>query len=122
MNGNSNTRRGFLKGFGLLSAVAAGASVRSITEADSAGVDLRNSASPVLSTTVDQSLEPTTSMHLALMADNRPREAMRIDSNGMMCMNVGNEQPNNVVKMSVGKDNRLWIQVDDQWRRVALEG
>jgi hypothetical protein len=24
--------------------------------------------------------------------------------------------------MTVGKDNRLWIKVGDEWRRVALEG
>ena len=25
------------------------------------------------------------------------------------------------VEMTVGKDNRLWIKVGDEWRRVALE-
>jgi hypothetical protein len=33
-------------------------------------------------------------------------------------MNVEYE---NKVAMSVGKDNRLWIQVDGQWRRVSLD-
>ena len=29
--------------------------------------------------------------------------------------------PKNSVAMTVGKDNRLWIKVGDEWKRVALE-
>jgi hypothetical protein len=32
-----------------------------------------------------------------------------------------NVEYTNKVAMSVGKDNRLWIQVDGQWRRVAID-
>ena len=28
---------------------------------------------------------------------------------------------NNKVEMSVGKDDRLWIKVGDEWKRVAVE-
>jgi len=28
---------------------------------------------------------------------------------------------NNKVEMSVGKDDRLWIKVGDEWKRVAIE-
>lgn len=32
-----------------------------------------------------------------------------------------NVEYTNKVAISVGKDNRLWIQVDGEWRRVALD-
>jgi hypothetical protein len=28
---------------------------------------------------------------------------------------------NNKVEMSVGKDDRLWIKIGDEWKRVAVE-
>ena len=118
MNG-TNSRRGFLKGFGLLSAVFAGGTAYNPSPTDSRGA-VRSSSDAVRSTPVDQNLAPTTPHHLALVADNTPREAMRINSEGVMMYGSTTEQ--NRVAMSVGRDNRLWIKVDDQWRRVALEG
>jgi hypothetical protein len=73
---------------------------------------------------VDKTLAPTSSSNLTLTADNRPQEAMRINSDGAWGIGVSAPQPEhqNRVAMSVGKDNRLWLQVDGEWRRVALEG
>jgi hypothetical protein len=36
-------------------------------------------------------------------------------------MYYSNDQYENRVEMSVGKDNRLWIKVDGKWHRVAIE-
>lgn len=121
MNGNSNSRRGFLKGFGLLSAVLAGGTAHSVSAA-SAGGAVRDSSDTVRPTVVDQSLAPTSNTHFALVADNVPREAMRIDASGIMCYGTAPQENLNRVALSVGKDNRLWAEVDGQWRRIALEG
>jgi len=122
MNG-TNSRRGFLKGFGLLSAIAAGGVTHSASAA-SAGGAVRSASDPVRSVVVDQSLAPSSSSNLTLTADNHPQEAMRINSDGAWGIGVSTPQPEqqNRVTMSVGKDNRLWLQVDGEWRRVALEG
>ena len=37
-------------------------------------------------------------------------------------INGYNSEVTHKVAMTVGKDNRLWIKVGDEWRRVALEG
>ena len=34
---------------------------------------------------------------------------------------TGYLNPKNTVAMTVGKDNRLWIKVGDEWKRVAIE-
>ncbi len=79
---------------------------------------------------------------LMITGDNRPPEPPKpvvySDNNGytMTCstsvynstLSVGSSHGTtcpsdklNRVSMAVGKDDRLWIKVDDQWRRVALE-
>jgi len=122
MNG-TNSRRGFLKGFGLLSAIAAGGTAHHIANT-STGMAVRDPVDPILSPVVDKALAPASSSNLTLTADNRPQEAMRINSDGAWGIGVSAPQPEhqNRVAMSVGKDNRLWLQVDGEWRRVALEG
>jgi hypothetical protein len=32
-----------------------------------------------------------------------------------------NVEYENKVEMSVGKDNRLWVKVNDEWKRVSIE-
>jgi hypothetical protein len=139
MNG-ANSRRGFLKGFGLLSAVAAGASAPYLANT-SASMDVRHPVDPVLSPPVDQALAPLGLVNLTLTADNTPPpppppatygNGMYLVSNGsgsssyQTVLSLGTESTadttKNNVKMSVGKDNRLWLEVDGKWRRVALEG
>lgn len=34
---------------------------------------------------------------------------------------MGNQVHTHSVSMTVGRDNRLWMKVGDEWRRVALE-
>lgn len=68
-------------------------------------------------------LSPTT---LMLTADNRTAEEKQKENspmigNGFYIQPMEHNKETNTVTMSVGKDNRLWIKVDDQWRRVALD-
>ena len=98
MNG-TNSRRGFLKGFGLFSAAATGAATSHLANS-STGLAVWDPADPILRPVVDnQHLAPPGKVNITLI----------------------NEKQNNV-KMSVGLDDRLWIEVDGKWRRVALEG
>lgn len=147
MNG-TNHRRGFLKGFGLLSAIAAGAATNHFAN-NGTSLAVRDSVDPVLQPPMDIShLAPLGKVNLTLTADNEPPKPPPIQSTNIdmgfmpkgysspivmmgsststhtvMSVGSGGGVPDkNNVKMSVGRDNRLWIEVDGQWRRVALEG
>jgi hypothetical protein len=111
-----NARRGFLKGFGLFSAIAGGVSVPVLAQA-STGSAVRHAIDRDITPPVDQALAPLGLTTLQLSASNKPPLP---PSNGYSFTSMANLDANSV-KMSVGKDNRLWVEVDGTWRRVALE-
>ena len=137
---NVNVRRGFLKGFGLLGAAAGGfLAVQN---------SFANTPSPTpigSSTNVERDIGPVEDIaHLAplgkttlqLTADNIPPPPPKpapiggytfdgyavTGSSHISILYEGYKETDNKVTMSAGKDNRLWIKVGEQWRRVALEG
>ena len=130
-----NARRGFLKNLGLFGAAVAGASAAAAN----------NIAIPAetVGKKIDH-LAPNNDTNLTLQATNREytSEAMRIDQYGNL--GIGTRSPLsdlsvesrpsvyhfqpatppgeiNRVELSVGKDNRLWMNVDGQWKRLAIE-
>ncbi len=140
---NVNARRGFLKGFGLFGAAAGGFLAVQNSFANTP------SPTPIGSSTGSERdigpvediahLAPLGLINIHFQADNRPPPPPPPPSpanhyNGYTISSGGGHSPiiglgnmastegHNNVKMSVGKDNRLWIEVDGQWRRVALEG
>ena len=135
---NVNVRRGFLKGFGLLGAAAGGFLAAQNSFANTPP------PSPIGSPASNQRdlgpvediahLAPLGLVNIHFQADNRPppppppvnhNSVYMMSSGSHYGLGIGNmasTEGHNNVKMSVGKDNRLWIEVDGQWRRVALEG
>ena len=122
---NVNVRRSFLKGFGLLGAAAGGFLAAQNSFANTPP------PSPIGSPTVTERdngpiediahLAPLGSTTLRLQANNELPK--RVEGNGYVVMTgMWPSEDDNKVILSVGKDNRLWIKVDDTWRRVALEG
>jgi len=127
------SRRSFVKGAGLLGLFAAGIKALDSKELPSVKVteakkDISSFAPPTGATTIQ---------FTAKYADtNQPREVMRLDSSGNLGIGV---TPSAFIattlasslydkgfithstSMAVGKDNRLWIKVDDEWRRIAIE-
>lgn len=140
---NTNARRGFLKGFGLLSAAAGGFLATQTSFANTPSptpigspVDVERDIGPVEDIAHLAPLGKTT---LQLTADNIPPPPppppqpapigvnsfdgyTTIGSSYPSILGDGYKETDNKVTLSVGKDNRLWIQVDGTWRRVALEG
>jgi hypothetical protein len=59
--------------------------------------------------------------------EEKPYEGMRLGADGSLGIGGGPyyfssmQKQTHSVTMTVGKDNRLWIKVGDQWQRVALE-
>jgi hypothetical protein len=133
-----NGRRSFIKGFGLFSALGAGygAALLQDRAAQMAGSSLPDANSTTVAEDISH-LAPLGSTTLILTANNKPPPpppptAMTVDgqfftsggyhdlTTAILISDSGNPNQNNV-KMSVGKDDRLWIEVDGKWRRVALD-
>jgi hypothetical protein len=118
------SRRGFLKNFGLLGVVVAGASAA-----------LANNQPIVVPAPTPAPTQPKDFAHLApsddvsgilsLYSDNRSREEKETEYNNSQTHGVifvtNDFKSTNKVHMTVGKDNRLWIKFDDEWKRVALD-
>ena len=109
------SRRGFLKNFGLLGMVVAGASTA-----------LANNEPTV----VPAPEQPKDFAHLApenalttltITGDNRTLEERGTNSDGIYSYSFNSVHVTNQVSMSVGKDNRLWLKIGDDWKRVALD-
>ena len=140
---NTNARRGFLKGFGLLSAAAGGflASQNSFANTPSptpigSAADVKRDVGPIEDIAHLAPLGKTT---LQLTADNippppppppQPAPVGGYGCDGYMItgsfyppiLTSGHKETDNKVTLSVGRDDRLWIKIGDTWRRVALEG
>lgn len=119
-----NARRKFVKGLGLFSALVAGASAHSLANTG-ASVAVRDNVDPVVPQSVDYSLAPPAGapdiqLTGAYGDTNVPLE---ITPRGTGSIYYFSSMPvvTNKVHMAVGRDDRLWIKVGDEWRRVALE-
>jgi hypothetical protein len=69
-------------------------------------------------------LKPEGNHNLVLNGGLKARGGTQVtDANGtsVYFMEPITAEYNNKVEMSVGKDNRLWIKVDEEWKRVAIE-
>lgn len=64
-------------------------------------------------------LAPDNPVTLQLQANPKKVDSPVPVGNGFYI--IPTQEYQNKVEMSVGKDNRLWIKVDNQWKRVALD-
>lgn len=127
-----NDRRKFVRNFGLLGAVFAG---MGSAEAARRGLESNNHGTGVVSngSPVDIShLRPLGTTKISLLADNEPPKPASYSQSGYtISLGQGSQsyvvtsspkfEEQNKVNLSVGKDNRLWVEVDGKWHRVALE-
>jgi len=65
-------------------------------------------------------LKPEGDMNFVLNGNSKPNttDNSKLGSNLYL---IPNAEYQNRVEMSVGKDDRLWIKVGDEWKRVAVE-
>ena len=131
-------RRRFIKGFGLLGLALSGAAAARETISNTGVIGVgtgTNNVPTVIDPPVVEDiahLAPLGHTTLQLVANNIPPPPPPPAQPGEFMFTTGSSYPtilgngysetDNKVTMSVGKDNRLWIKIGEQWRRVALEG
>ena len=108
-------RRNFLKGVGIASAFVAGvAAYKQVKEIADENRDISHLAPPMGAATLQ--LTGAYSEVPKPVFVSSPFVSSTYYVSGLT------SETTNKVSMTVGKDNRLWIYVGDEWRRVALEG
>ena len=108
-----NARRNFLKGVGITSAFVAGvAAYKQVKDIANNSKDISHLAPPSNAST----LQITGSYGKA------PKPEPNLGNVYCFADSDWYSKVTHKVAMTVGKDDRLWIKVGDEWRRVALEG
>jgi hypothetical protein len=103
-----NMRRNFLKGAGIIGAFAIGAaSYRQVKEVAEANRDISHLA------------PPKTAYTLRL---NGSYDEPKVPASPYGIQFLHNPRVTNSVAMAVGKDDRLWMKIGDEWKRVSIEG
>lgn len=128
---NVNERRRFVKGLGFFAAILGGGAAAGAA-ANNTSVGSSNIPNNNIAVTSDPVVEDIT--HLA-----PPENATTIQItgaygkkpepqfvNGLVgdsyYINGFNQETTHKATMAVGLDNRLWLKVGEEWKRVALEG
>lgn len=113
-------RRSFFKGAGIISAVVAAGITPSI---------VNNHVNALSNKKEDiSSLSPESGVtQLSLHGDNRTAKEKQAaqSKNSDSSFAISSFSPSvttNQVSLAVGKDDRLWMKVGNQWKRVVVEG
>ena len=107
-------RRNFLKGVGIASAFVAGvAAYKQVKDIADNSKDISHLAPPDNAQTIQ---------FTGAYGEAPKPEPSYNGFGSSYYINGFNSEVTHKVAMTVGKDNRLWIRVGDEWRRVALEG
>lgn len=105
-------RRNFLKGAGIIGAFVVGAaSYRQVKEMANEHKDISHLAPP--------SNAPVIQFTGAY--GEKPKAPDPTPGQSMFYVNGWNQEVTHRVSMTVGKDNRLWLKIGDEWHRVAIE-
>ena len=121
-----NQRRNFLKGVGIAGAFVAGvAAYKQVKDIADNSKDIRHLAPPDNAHTIQFTGaygEPPKPVPVVEYKGVGIGSSSYSIGSSSYYINGYNSEVTHKVAMTVGKDNRLWIKVGDEWRRVALEG
>jgi len=113
-----NTRRGFLRGAGIFGTIVGGvAAGKMIVEKHYQ--ETKYIPAPEQPKQDISHLAPETPTTLMLQGNPKKKEPSTLE--GSPYSVFSNVEYENKVEMSVGKDNRLWVKVNDEWKRVSIE-
>jgi hypothetical protein len=122
-----NERRKFVKGVGFFAALFAGGSAAVCANTNTpvvvpSPVNVDNNVAPVAVVEDVSHLAPPNHASSLTINGAYGEKPKPIAYGSDYYFSSINQQPTHSVTMTVGLDNRLWIKVDDKWKRVALEG
>lgn len=103
-------RRKFMKGFGLLGAVIAGAATTKVVIEHVEKKEQEDISH----------LAPNADATLVLHGQKVEKEPVQFQGTSFYIQPMNHEYKNKVA-MAVGKDDRLWIKVGEEWKRVSIE-
>lgn len=103
-------RRKFMKGFGLLGAVLAGAATTKVVIEHAEKKEQEDISH----------LAPEADTTLVLLGQKVEKEPVQFQGSSFYIQPMNHEYKNKVA-MAVGKDDRLWIKVGEEWKRVSIE-
>ena len=119
------SRRTFLRGFGLLGVAVAGASAAMANTEPVVVPTPEPTTQPIKTDFAHLAPSDVVSGILSLNSDNRSLEEKEAEYNNSQTHGVifvsNNFKSTNEVHMAVGKDDRLWLKIGDEWKRVALD-
>jgi hypothetical protein len=103
-------RRKFMKGFGLLGAVLAGAATTKVVVEHVEKKEQEDISH----------LAPDAKTTFVLQGNPVEKETVQFQGSSFYIQPMNHEYQNKVA-MAVGKDDRLWIKVGEEWKRVSIE-
>jgi hypothetical protein len=106
-------RRKFMKGFGLLGAVLAGAATTKVVVEH--GEKKEKEKEDI------SHLAPDAKTTFVLQGNPVEKEPIPVPGSPTFYFLPMNPEYKNKVSMAVGKDDRLWIKVGEEWKRVSIE-
>ncbi len=112
---DTNLRRGFLKNLGFLGAFASGAASAKIVIEEKLP-EVKPEPKEDIS-----HLAPEFGDQFVLQGNRKYKDYSNLTVDGISTYGIQSWEYANRVQLSVGKDNRLWLQIGDSWHRVALE-
>jgi hypothetical protein len=108
-------RRKFMKGFGLLGAVLAGAATTKVVVEHVEKKEKEKEKENI------SHLAPDAKTTLVLQGNQVEKEPVPVAGSSSFYIQPLNHEYKNKVSMAVGKDDRLWIKVGEEWKRVSIE-
>ena len=113
-------RRKFIRGTGLLGGLLGGVLAgKEVIERIHTKETIVEKILPAPVDIASADMEPTGTTMLTLHGNSKPPEPPK-DTNGFVFAPI-NPQYDLQVGLSVGRDKRLWLKIDNEWRRVALD-
>jgi hypothetical protein len=115
-------RRKFIRGAGLVSGFLGGVFAGKVVVEKIHTKEVIKEVLPPVEEVDISHLAPESPTSLVLRGNPKPKTYSNQGSNGIggfLYTNPADYQ--NRVELSVGKDNRLWIKIGDEWKRVTVD-
>jgi hypothetical protein len=119
-----NDRRNFIRGAGIIGAFVVGAaSYKQVKEMATEHKDISHKEMATEHKDISHLAPPINAITIQFTGayGEKPKAPEPTMGQHTFYVNGWNEEVTHRVSMTVGKDNRLWMKIGDEWHRVAIE-